>query len=181
MEIQKILVPVDFSEHSKRALVVGADFASRFGAELHLLHVIADSVVLSPPYAPALPADYGLEVERAARAHFLRWCDENVPEDAEIHDHMRRGAPSHEILALAGELAFGGIENLVAAQRKRSSTSAGWLSASLALVTVGVTIVFQDGPVLWPVLAASVYALCSILVAMTAFRTDADLFDEGMN
>ncbi len=35
----KILVPVDFSEHSKRALAVAADLARRYEASLGLVHV----------------------------------------------------------------------------------------------------------------------------------------------
>jgi len=38
--LKKILVPTDFSEHSSKAMRYGAELAAKFGAELHLLHVI---------------------------------------------------------------------------------------------------------------------------------------------
>ncbi len=38
--IQSILVPTDFSEHSEHALLYAASLGERFGATIHLLHVI---------------------------------------------------------------------------------------------------------------------------------------------
>ena len=38
--INKILVPLDGSEYSKRALELACDLAEKYEAELHLLHVI---------------------------------------------------------------------------------------------------------------------------------------------
>ena len=44
--IKNILVPTDFGEASDAALMYGRELASRFGAELHVLHV-ADNMYLS--------------------------------------------------------------------------------------------------------------------------------------
>lgn len=38
--LKKILVPTDFSEHSNKALLYGAELAAKFGAELHVMHAI---------------------------------------------------------------------------------------------------------------------------------------------
>jgi nucleotide-binding universal stress UspA family protein len=38
--LKKILVPTDFSDHSEKAIQYGAELASKFGAELHLLHLV---------------------------------------------------------------------------------------------------------------------------------------------
>lgn len=83
------------------------------------------------------------------------------------------------LIALAGELAVGGIENIVAADKKRPTTAPAWLSAVLALVSAAVAWVFKDGPALWPVLASSVYGLVSILIALTAFRRDKEVFENA--
>ena len=40
IDLKRILVPTDFSEFSQAALRYGCEFAAKFGAELHLLHVI---------------------------------------------------------------------------------------------------------------------------------------------
>jgi nucleotide-binding universal stress UspA family protein len=44
ISLQSILVPSDFSECSEEALAYGLELARRFGAELHLLHVIQDPI-----------------------------------------------------------------------------------------------------------------------------------------
>ena len=38
MNFSRILVPVDFSNSSLKALKLGCDLAQQFGAELHLFH-----------------------------------------------------------------------------------------------------------------------------------------------
>ncbi len=56
--IGRILVPMDFSEHSRKALRYARPFAEQFGAQLTLLHVI-EPVVLPTDfgYVPATPVD----------------------------------------------------------------------------------------------------------------------------
>lgn len=49
IKLQKILTPTDFSEFSKHALHYGREFAERFGATLHLLHVIDESLAMPDP------------------------------------------------------------------------------------------------------------------------------------
>ena len=48
MEIKHILVPIDFSECSRKALRYAASLASKFGSELTLLHTIEPPVGLPP-------------------------------------------------------------------------------------------------------------------------------------
>lgn len=45
IKINKILVPVDFSEGSELALKYAATFASEYGAQIHLLNVIEEEVL----------------------------------------------------------------------------------------------------------------------------------------
>ena len=49
--LNKILVPTDFSDFSKPALNYGCAMASRFDAQLHLLHVCPDAAMLMPEAA----------------------------------------------------------------------------------------------------------------------------------
>ena len=51
IKLDKILVPTDFSEFSRLALQYGCAIAARFGAELHLLHVVPDPAMLVPEAA----------------------------------------------------------------------------------------------------------------------------------
>jgi universal stress protein A len=48
IQLQRILVPVDFSDLGKCALRYACEFASKFGAELHLLHVVEDVYPMIP-------------------------------------------------------------------------------------------------------------------------------------
>lgn len=67
IHLKKILVPTDFSEFSNHALRYGGELARRFDAELHLLHVIDDSITVPDPLmgAPASDAEIR-DLQRAA-------------------------------------------------------------------------------------------------------------------
>jgi nucleotide-binding universal stress UspA family protein len=60
---RKILVPTDFSETADTALYYGKELALQFGAELHLLHVCEDPMLLSgwPLLEPRSGPDVGEE------------------------------------------------------------------------------------------------------------------------
>ena len=45
--IQKILVPIDGSEHSKKAIEFAAGVSQQYGSELYLIHVVAHKYI--PP------------------------------------------------------------------------------------------------------------------------------------
>lgn len=51
IKLDRILVPTDFSDFSKPALLYGCAMAARFEAELHLLHVVPDPAMLVPEAA----------------------------------------------------------------------------------------------------------------------------------
>jgi nucleotide-binding universal stress UspA family protein len=42
MELRKILIPLDFSDHSRQAQRWGVSLAHKYGAQLVLLHVIPE-------------------------------------------------------------------------------------------------------------------------------------------
>lgn len=69
IRLNRVLVPVDFSEFGKHALKYGCEFARRFGAELHLLHVVEDVYPMVPEAGMLLPAqgDYLAELKAAAQ------------------------------------------------------------------------------------------------------------------
>ena len=63
--IEKILVPVDFSEHSARALEMAIDLAKAFGAGIQLLHCYQIQPFGISPYGIALPEGFDGEVRRS--------------------------------------------------------------------------------------------------------------------
>ena len=67
--IKAILVPIDFSPASKRALRYACTLAERFDASIHLMHVLYNPYMMGAfmdVYGP--PADYWDNVEQQARA-----------------------------------------------------------------------------------------------------------------
>lgn len=51
IKLDRILVPTDFSDFSRPAMLYGCAMAARFGAELHLLHIVPDPAMLVPEAA----------------------------------------------------------------------------------------------------------------------------------
>jgi universal stress protein A len=51
IEIQKILVPTDFSEYSQHALKYAVALAQSFKAKLYVVHILEHAVVAAPTEA----------------------------------------------------------------------------------------------------------------------------------
>ncbi|MEX0701332.1 MAG: universal stress protein [Planctomycetales bacterium] len=97
IELRNILLPTDFSEPALTATRYGLELARRFGARLHLLHVIEDPVVYLPMFE-SYPLPSREEFEQFAQDRLDNWI---LPEDAmgiEIVRHWVHGAPLVEIV-----------------------------------------------------------------------------------
>lgn len=97
LELRNILLPTDFSEPSLVATRYALEFARRFGAKLHLLHVIEDPVVYLPMFE-SYPLPSREEFEQFAQTRLDNWI---LPDDAqgiEIARQWVHGAPFVEIL-----------------------------------------------------------------------------------
>jgi nucleotide-binding universal stress UspA family protein len=105
IDLRRILVPTDFSKHSHNALQYAVAFAEKFGAELHLLHVVQDlalflpdTVAVSPVAAP--PVD---QLTAAVREALLRVIRDNGLERLTVCPEVREGTPFYEIIRCARE------------------------------------------------------------------------------
>jgi nucleotide-binding universal stress UspA family protein len=105
IDLHRILVPTDFSKHSRNALMYAAAFAEKFGAELHLLHVVQDlalfipeAVSVAPPIAPPME-----QMTAAVRAALQRLVKDNQLEGKAVHLEVREGTPFYEIIQSAKE------------------------------------------------------------------------------
>ena len=98
-DFAKILVPIDFSPPSTRALDFAIDFAKRFGASLELLHVEQPiGTPVSPSYMPPI---LNLEsIAAAARAH----CQQQLGEAAQRARTAGVSAVTTKLLAGAADL-----------------------------------------------------------------------------
>jgi nucleotide-binding universal stress UspA family protein len=104
MKLQKILVPVDFSESSRAALDYAAMFAARFGAEVTVLHVV-EPVPLAVPFAVGPMPDPGsltmsMEMENSAKEGLERFLAPPAPE-LNAQRKVTMGPPAEEILRIA--------------------------------------------------------------------------------
>jgi universal stress protein A len=95
--LRKILVPIDFSDCSKKALDYAIPFARQFGAELNLLHVVE-------PY-PAIPemAPYDAENIEDGRLE-LEALRKDLGNVGPCSTLVRKGAPPTEITSAARDL-----------------------------------------------------------------------------
>jgi nucleotide-binding universal stress UspA family protein len=104
MDFKRIIVPVDFSENSRRALEVGQELATRFGAELHLFHSQPISWACTSPYDSVLPANYFEDITKAAAKKLHEWRDQYCDEKLEIAEHLSELPAPAAILELADTL-----------------------------------------------------------------------------
>ena len=105
IDLHRILVPTDLSKHSTNALNYAVAFAEKFGAELHLLHVVQDlsmllpdPVIAGPPVMP--PVD---QLTGAVRAALDRTIAEHHLGHLTVQAHVREGTPFYEIVRFAAE------------------------------------------------------------------------------
>jgi nucleotide-binding universal stress UspA family protein len=96
-KIEKVLVPVDFSDCSKKALEYAIPFAKQFGAELNLLHVLE-------PY-PAVPEMAPFDADTIEDAHReMALLQKAVGKKVRTTSTWRNGTPYREIPEAAREL-----------------------------------------------------------------------------
>jgi nucleotide-binding universal stress UspA family protein len=108
LKIKRILVPLDFSDESHKALNYAVALAADMRAKIILLHVIEPVYMSADPGLSCLPQQ--MEIERRAGASqmgdiALRYIPKGQFEKALV----RAGDPSHEIVEAARRLKVGMI------------------------------------------------------------------------
>ena len=116
---KKILVPLDGSEHSLRALEFAIQVAKKFGGKIVLIHVYSVSVrpvimpeptTLTPPMIPVMaPAEVSktVEVTRKAGESILTDGEQKVKaEEVQVETILREGHTVQEIVKTAKEGDF---------------------------------------------------------------------------
>ena len=101
-----VLVGIDFSAMSRRALAWAIDYARHVGAHLHTIHVVERRWRLADLRADldTLRAEL-VDVHDAAVAELGPLVSEDERANiGSLHEHVALGEPSAEIVALAGEL-----------------------------------------------------------------------------
>jgi nucleotide-binding universal stress UspA family protein len=106
INLRKVLVAYDFSDDSELALRRGLSLAQEYGAELHLLHVLAKPSDDAPEVA-WLPAGMeGIYQKAARRLQEAVSAEFSPPESGTVKCAVRWGKPYREILSYAVEQEF---------------------------------------------------------------------------
>jgi universal stress protein A len=100
--LKKILVPIDFSGHSKNALLYAVPFAERFHTSLDLLYVVEPTIY---------PADFSFgqigfpnieeELKKRGETELKRLMQNVVHENISARYALRTGKPFYEIVQYA--------------------------------------------------------------------------------
>lgn len=103
IDLRHILVPTDFSKSSQNALTYALAFAGKFGAEIHLLHVVQDIALFIPEAVmPSVPISPPAEQFRAAAQSALeRAIAEQAKSGVTIHAEVCEGLSHQEIVRFA--------------------------------------------------------------------------------
>ena len=103
-DLKRILVPLDFSPFSLRAVRFARKWAVRFRAEVCLLHVI-DAVSSAFPFGGELMALPPLpDFRRESTASLEKIAKKEFSRVAKVSVHLGEGTPHHEIARAAVEL-----------------------------------------------------------------------------
>ncbi len=102
--MQRILVPVDFSEHSKQALIYAKEIAAFYKARLQLLHIIEEFV---PPTfymaAGVSVMTFAPDLNAKARQAMAALLQETNGPKVEADLHVVEGYAAHDIVDFAKE------------------------------------------------------------------------------
>lgn len=115
--IQNILVPVDFSDHSGRALDMAVSLAKSLGATLELLHCYQLTANMIPPYGVVIPEGFDRGVREAAASRLEQWREKAAAEGVEVRARLCMIYPSLGIVDAAEEL---GADLIVMGTRGRA-------------------------------------------------------------
>lgn len=100
IELRNLLLAVDFSDTCLKATEYAVALANRFGATLHLLHVIEDPVVYLPMFE-SYPLPSREQFETYAQDRLENWVTGPDAEGLKLELHFRHGAPHVEIIDYA--------------------------------------------------------------------------------
>jgi len=103
IDLHRILVPTDFGKSSHNALNYALAFAEKFGAEIHLLHVVQDlalfvpeAVMIAPPVAPPME-----QFRAAAQSALEKAVAALALPSVKLHPQVAEGSPVDEIIRFA--------------------------------------------------------------------------------
>jgi len=104
VKIRRILVPLDFSVHSMRALDTAAELAQTFEAELVLLHAYHLPPLFGPPEELVIPPDFSALVRDAAARRLEKAAKGTEERGLRVSTRLTNLPPAEAIIAAAKEI-----------------------------------------------------------------------------
>ena len=101
---ETVLVPVDFSDHSREALDTAIQIAHLFGSTVHLLHCYHVQTAGISPYGIVLPSGYYEDIRDAAAKRLSDWSELLSKEGIETESILSADSPSTAINLAATEI-----------------------------------------------------------------------------
>lgn len=104
LKINKILVPIDFSDYSKSSLRYASGFAQHFGASLILIYVV-EPIIYPPDFSMgqiAIPTP-DIEMDKRAAEELDKLVEKDIPKDLTIKKIIKTGKPFVEIIETASD------------------------------------------------------------------------------
>ena len=100
--VKKILVPVDFSDNSKKVFKAAVDVAGKFDAELVCLFVVQSFDDYSGFYVPHMPiVQFQDEMQASAEKKMIEFLADNLPSAQAGNGKVIVGDVGDEIVAFA--------------------------------------------------------------------------------
>jgi len=103
IRFETILVPIDFSDHSREALDTAIQIGRLFGSTIHLLHCYHVQAAGVSPYGIVLPSGYYADLRDAAERRLRDWHDIVSKEGIESESILSADSPSLAINLAAKE------------------------------------------------------------------------------
>lgn len=105
IRVKRVLFPTDFSECSKSAQAYACALAEQFQAELHLLYVLEDVMLMLPEPSSmvSLPPNYLMQSKANAEAGLDRLLPASWTQGKHVVRATRMGSPAVEIANYAKE------------------------------------------------------------------------------
>jgi len=104
MQIRKILVPLDFSEHSMKALATAIDLAKTFGARIVLIHAYSALPYIGLSDQVPIPPDFFEMVHLAAARSLGKAAEQPSRAGVPVETRLSELPPAEAIVAAAQEL-----------------------------------------------------------------------------
>lgn len=102
IQLRKILLPTDFSDYSTAAKSYACELATRFGAELHLLHTLEHHYSLTPEFGLGFAMPTQLNESKAAAERALQtFLDSSWSASGKTICRVLEGSPKVEIVRYA--------------------------------------------------------------------------------